>query len=86
MFRSQKNIPKVSTCIYGLINTELSRLVTSARRVGLSRSAVQYLFTPINAMSVYTLSRLHIGYLVSKSVHTLGIVGLTQIGVKPSFG
>ena len=44
------------------------QLVTSARHVGLSRSAVQYLFTHINVMSVCTLSRLRIGYLVSKSV------------------
>ena len=67
-----------------LAYTELPRhvsssrqLVTSARHVGLSRSAVQYLFTPINAMSVCTLLRLRIGYLVSKSLR----IGKVYIGI-----
>ena len=52
-------------------------LVTSARQVGSSRSAVQYLFTPINAMLVCAvdLSWLHIGDLVSKSAQ--GITSLS---------
>ena len=66
------------TCIKGLYRTIASRrLVTSARHVGLSRSAVQYLFTPINAMSVWTLSRLRIGYLVSESLR----IGKVYIGI-----
>ena len=73
------NRSKYETGLLGLYQTIASRqLVTSARHVGLSRllvtlachvgssrSAVQYLFTPINAMLVraVALSWLHIGDL-----------------------
>ena len=60
--------------------TELSRhvglsrwLVTSARHVSLSRSDIQYLFTPINAMLVCALSLsvtvTHWGVSLQKCTH-----------------
>ena len=65
------------TDIYGLYRTIASRrLVTSARHVGLSRSAMQYLFTPKRDASVRSLylSWLRIGELVSKSAHIGNLV------------
>ena len=59
------------------------QLVTSARHVGLSRSAIQYLFTSINAMLVcaLSLSWLRIGELVSNSVHIGNLVSKSLQGI-----